>query len=149
MGRKKGSPLRKPVDRPADEGVPAPHQPSCFVGLGNQGATCYLNSLLQAFYLTPEFRAGLYALPSHEVASRKVLESLQRLFARLQLVDAHWLSTGRLTEAFNWGAEEATVQHDVQELTRILLDGISTISHSPSDCAVVSSGEATRRNLRR
>jgi len=122
MGRKKGSPLRKPVDRPADEGVPAPHQPSCFVGLGNQGATCYLNSLLQAFYLTPEFRAGLYALPSHEVASRKVLESLQRLFARLQLVDAHWLSTGRLTEAFNWGAEEATVQHDVQELTRILLD---------------------------
>jgi len=32
-----------------------------YCGLYNQGATCYLNSLLQSLYMTPEFRAGLYA----------------------------------------------------------------------------------------
>jgi len=31
-----------------------------FVGLSNQGATCYMNSLIQTLYMTPEFRAALY-----------------------------------------------------------------------------------------
>ncbi|KAL0232433.1 hypothetical protein PCE1_002774 [Barthelona sp. PCE] len=34
------------------------------IGLTNQGATCYLNSLLQALYMTPEFREMLYITPS-------------------------------------------------------------------------------------
>ena len=29
-------------------------------GLANQGATCYLNSLLQALYMTPEFKAVIF-----------------------------------------------------------------------------------------
>lgn len=38
-----------------------------FAGLMNQyylcrGATCYLNSLLQALYMTPEFREAIYRL---------------------------------------------------------------------------------------
>ena len=36
-------------------------EPRIFAGLGNQGATCYMNSLLQALYMTPEFRKMLYA----------------------------------------------------------------------------------------
>jgi len=34
-----------------------------FVGLRNQGATCYLNSLIQALYMSPEFRNALLKLP--------------------------------------------------------------------------------------
>ncbi|CAM9148251.1 unnamed protein product, partial [Phaeothamnion confervicola] len=34
-----------------------------FAGLDNQGATCYLNSLLQIMYMTPELRGGLYSVP--------------------------------------------------------------------------------------
>ena len=37
------------------------------VGLDNRGATCYLNSLLQALFFTPEFRAALYALDETEL----------------------------------------------------------------------------------
>eukprot|EP01032_Pedospumella_encystans_P025073 gene25073-28345_t len=40
---------------------PSPPRASVnFVGLENQGATCYLNSLIQSMYMTPELRAGLF-----------------------------------------------------------------------------------------
>lgn len=32
-----------------------------------RGATCYLNSLLQAMFMTPELRAGLYAIPPDDL----------------------------------------------------------------------------------
>merc|ERR1719249_366621 len=38
-----------------------------FVGLQNQGATCYLNSLIQTLFLTPEFRRELFSLSRSEV----------------------------------------------------------------------------------
>lgn len=33
-----------------------------FVGLVNQAMTCYLNSLLQTLFMTPEFRNAIYRL---------------------------------------------------------------------------------------
>eukprot|EP00026_Physarum_polycephalum_P000727 Phypoly_transcript_00728.p1 GENE.Phypoly_transcript_00728~~Phypoly_transcript_00728.p1 ORF type:complete len:1258 (+),score=338.52 Phypoly_transcript_00728:104-3877(+) len=33
---------------------------SGYIGLSNQGATCYMNSLIQTLFMTPEFRNGLY-----------------------------------------------------------------------------------------
>ena len=35
-----------------------------FVGLTNQGATCYMNSLLQTLYFTSELRRAVYKLPT-------------------------------------------------------------------------------------
>jgi len=51
---------------------PLTRQESQFAGLKNQyfhnsvikrGATCYMNSLLQALYMTPEFRSLIFGLP--------------------------------------------------------------------------------------
>ena len=50
------------------EGYLKKHGSACFnkrsstdyTGLLNQGATCYMNSLLQALYMTPEFRSAVY-----------------------------------------------------------------------------------------
>eukprot|EP01027_Heterolobosea_sp_BB2_P019374 GEZU01027193.1.p1 GENE.GEZU01027193.1~~GEZU01027193.1.p1 ORF type:complete len:452 (-),score=79.77 GEZU01027193.1:106-1461(-) len=42
-------------------------QPSGFIGLENQGATCYLNSLIQTMYMTPELRLGFYRLTPEQL----------------------------------------------------------------------------------
>lgn len=54
------------------------------VGLVNQGATCYMNALLQALYFTPGFREQLLALslPS----SRVIPLELQRLLGERKLI---------------------------------------------------------------
>ena len=39
------------------------------IGIKNQGATCYLNSLIQTLYLTPEFRDSLFNLGRDELGS--------------------------------------------------------------------------------
>ena len=59
-----------------------------YVGLVNQAATCYLNSLLQTLYMTPEFRNALYKWEftgSEEEAAKNIPCQLQRLFLQLQV----------------------------------------------------------------
>lgn len=93
-----------------------------FVGLKNQGATCYLNSLLQSYYFTKYFRKLVYQIPTEgEDPRRSVPLALQKSFFLLQK-SYDPPDTFELTKSFGWDTGDAFTQHDIQELNRILMD---------------------------
>lgn len=101
-------------------------------GLINQGATCYMNSLLQVLFMTPEFRHRVFGWSYDEArdgdAGLCVPLQLQRLFAHMLLSDRAALTTTDLTRSFRWTAADAFRQHDAQEMARVLLDALDRCS---------------------
>ncbi|DBA00497.1 TPA: hypothetical protein N0F65_002740 [Lagenidium giganteum] len=94
------------------------------VGLKNQGATCYMNSLLQTLFHLRAFRQVVYDTPTEkEDTNDSVTLALQRVFYRLQR-QSKAVSTKELTRSFGWSQIDAFMQHDVQELYRILCDRV-------------------------
>lgn len=97
-----------------------------YVGLNNQGATCYLNSLLQSYYTTRVFRDLVCQIPTDTLGDKSannkaVALALQRIFYHLQL-SKEPVGTLELTKSFGWDSSDAFTQHDVQELNRVLMD---------------------------
>lgn len=129
---------------------PEPRGLTGICGLQNQGATCYLNSLLQTLFFTPEFRDGLLQLTLEDLSCdlkdgtyakvRVIPLQLQKLFAKLLLLDQDSINTSELTDSFGWTGNEGFQQQDVQELNRILFGALeSSLLGTP--------GEALIKNL--
>ncbi|CEP64996.1 ubiquitin-specific protease UBP15 LALA0_S16e00298g [Lachancea lanzarotensis] len=97
-----------------------------YIGFKNQGATCYLNSLLQSYFFTKLFRKVVYKIPTDKDSPNdSVALALQRSFYLMQKAQDP-LDTLELTRSFGWDTGEAFTQHDVQELNRILMDRLET-----------------------
>uniref|UniRef100_A0A672L108 Ubiquitin carboxyl-terminal hydrolase 7 n=1 Tax=Sinocyclocheilus grahami TaxID=75366 RepID=A0A672L108_SINGR len=95
-----------------------------YVGLKNQGATCYMNSLLQTLFFTNQLRRAVYMMPTEgDDSSKSVPLALQRVFYELQHSDKP-VGTKKLTKSFGWETLDSFMQHDVQELCRVLLDNV-------------------------
>ncbi|KAG5405656.1 hypothetical protein IGI04_011775 [Brassica rapa subsp. trilocularis] len=94
-----------------------------FVGLKNQGATCYMNSLLETLYHIPYFRKAVYHMPTTEndAPTASIPLALQSLFYKLQYNDTS-VATKELTKSFGWDTYDSFMQHDVQELNRVLCE---------------------------
>ncbi|KAE8245144.1 hypothetical protein A4X13_0g6070 [Tilletia indica] len=91
-----------------------------YVGLKNQGATCYMNSLLQSLFCTHYFRRAVYQIPTEvDTPSESVPLALQRVFYLLQTSDQP-VGTNELTKSFGWKSLDSFLQHDVQEFNRVL-----------------------------
>ncbi|KAJ1919474.1 ubiquitin-specific protease ubp15 [Mycoemilia scoparia] len=93
-----------------------------YIGVDNQGATCYMNSLLQSLYFTNEFRRSVYKVPTeNDKPAQSVTLALQQVFHDLQL-SPDTVNTIELTKSFGWDTQESFRQHDVQEFNRVLQD---------------------------
>ena len=97
-----------------------------YAGLKNQGATCYLNSLLQSLFHLRAFRKAVYSIPTKDADQPEscIPLALQRLFYYMETSpnSRYPVGTKQLTKSFGWTTAESFQQHDVQELSRVLCD---------------------------
>lgn len=93
-----------------------------FKGIHNEGATCYINSLLQSLFCINKFRRIIYSIP---IEPKDVDDSfvfwLKYLFYVLQFDTSIDARTLNLIKCFDWTEMNTTSQQDIHEFLRRLL----------------------------
>mmetsp|Transcript_16387 Transcript_16387/g.24446 ORF Transcript_16387/g.24446 Transcript_16387/m.24446 type:complete len:1229 (-) Transcript_16387:30-3716(-) len=112
-----------------------------YVGLYNQGATCYLNAWLQALFHIGAFRRAVYEMPTddHDV-TKSIPLALQRLFYRLQFREGA-SNTKELTKSFGWTSADTSTQHDVHELNCKLLENLENTMKEAASSSSAKNGK--------
>jgi hypothetical protein len=85
-------------------------------GLNNIGETCYMNSLLQLYYMIGYFKKALYNLSMNSVVSDKsFIYNLAKLFYALDNSNSRSIETHNFVDSFNWVRNNLHNQQDVGE----------------------------------
>lgn len=113
------------ADIPAGEYEWPSYMATGHCGLVNEGATCYINCLLQSLFFTNEFRSFIYGIPiDTESGNESFLFWLKYIFCALQTNKLPKITTKKMIKSFSWDGINETDQQDVQEFLRLLLDRI-------------------------
>lgn len=111
-----------------------------FVGLQNLGATCYVNSIVQQFFMNKDFRTGILDAPTDENDSNRndtLLYQLQLLFGNLQESMKRSYNAHGFCYAYkDWDGNpmNVAVQMDVDEFFNILFDRLeSSVKSTPQE----------------
>ena len=94
--------------------VPAPH----YIGIINEGMTCYMNSMIQSLNAISYFKRGVFSIP-HTTNNASLSYSLQRLFFDLTF-DKAPTHTNNLIRSLGWKKEDMFIQHDIHEFNLML-----------------------------
>jgi len=92
------------------------NDPGQLTGLQNQGATCYMNSLLQQLYHIPSFTEGILCLRAPHLS---LLEQLQVTLGSLRVSTKHYFDSLPLCRTLSLNLVE---QKDVNEFATQLFD---------------------------
>ncbi|XP_078522314.1 ubiquitin carboxyl-terminal hydrolase 47-like isoform X2 [Lissotriton helveticus] len=93
---------------------------SGYRGLQNEGSTCYLNSILQCLFMTPEFTNSILSECDEPMEIARPVDELQALFIKLRFGNCP-PSTRKLMKSLGI---ESGKQQDVEEHFRLLLNSI-------------------------
>ena len=122
--------LKRPMPRPA-----------CMIsGLFNEGATCYLNSVLQCLLQCTEFSHRILHEENDgtDNNSPPIAKNLQRLFAQMLFSNQHAVRTEALLRSFGWSKDEVYQQHDAHELFSLLFSALEESSSEKTKQALQS-----------
>ena len=99
-----------------------------YVGLKNLGCTCYINCLLQQFYMMPELRHAILDLDTTPIQAIKcdhVIPNLQKIFAYLTLSHQQYFVPSEFCKEFkniNGQPINVLIQQDVDEFFNMLTE---------------------------
>lgn len=85
-----------------------------YVGIVNEGNTCYVNSLIQTLFFLTSFRNAVYLVPTDISTPDKLLLSLQLIFYHLEFKDTPASARDLLT-SFGVSSTQWNTQQDVHE----------------------------------
>lgn len=115
-----------------------------YVGLRNEGATCYLNSMLQSLFHNHHFRDLIYCIEVNAVEMEiSFVEALQRIFYEMEQYSTN-IRTMELIERFDWEEMTPGEQQDIEEFSSRLFDQLETyVRFSPihTELCTLLSGE--------
>ncbi len=109
-----------------------------YSGIENLGCICYMNAMIQQFYMIPTFRYGLLAADDKRPPCFKkpsevddnVLHQLQKIFSFLELTERQDYNPAKFCYAFkdmDGKPTNTSIQQDAQEFLNLVFDRIENL----------------------